>query len=327
MQKQKSTTIAVLLALTILIFPVLVMAQPPGNPPNANVDANFHSVTINDGTKDNLNLASDGNISSPSGNVVVDDNFSIFDGVTEVFSFTPTGFTINGTGMLMNLPGFGGLQINNAGSGGLDINAAEGGLQVNATTGGIQVNATTGGITVTNNGGNSLSMSANGRIRTGDTAGQGGVWVNEAMTMLMGEYLGNIGLWNNGWHLLVDAGGDLKVDNSTLMVDASANRVGIGTTVPGSTLDVNGHIRANSFGSYYDVSTSIIIPSGGQTGVSAYCPAGYTPINCGYYKNPISSMHVYFLRSVDDYCTVSAKNDSPGLTSLTAYAKCFNPDL
>ena len=37
----------------------------------------------------------------------------------------------------------------------------------------------------------------------------------------------------------------LDVDSGTLYVDATNNRVGIGTTTPGSALEVNGTISAN----------------------------------------------------------------------------------
>ncbi len=47
---------------------------------------------------------------------------------------------------------------------------------------------------------------------------------------------------NSNLYLQSDNNGDLRVDGSTLAVDSSANRVGIGTTAPTKTLDVNGDI-------------------------------------------------------------------------------------
>jgi hypothetical protein len=52
--------------------------------------------------------------------------------------------------------------------------------------------------------------------------------------------------------IVVDASGNVNIDSNTFYVDAANNRVGVGTTVPGTTLGVNGNIgssgRGNSFG-------------------------------------------------------------------------------
>ena len=42
------------------------------------------------------------------------------------------------------------------------------------------------------------------------------------------------------------AGHDFNIDNGTFVVDASANRVGIGTATPSTLLDVNGTLTATS---------------------------------------------------------------------------------
>jgi len=47
--------------------------------------------------------------------------------------------------------------------------------------------------------------------------------------------------------LLTDANGNVTFDTNTLYVDAPNNRVGIGTTSPGATLDVaGGNIRMDA---------------------------------------------------------------------------------
>tara|TARA_R100000808_G_C2050887_1_gene86479 strand:- start:223 stop:552 length:330 start_codon:yes stop_codon:yes gene_type:complete len=43
---------------------------------------------------------------------------------------------------------------------------------------------------------------------------------------------------------------DLEVDGTTVVVDETNDRVGIGTDSPAATLDVNGHIYPNSDNSY-----------------------------------------------------------------------------
>ena len=43
------------------------------------------------------------------------------------------------------------------------------------------------------------------------------------------------------------AGHDFNIDNGTFVVDASANRVGIGTATPSALLDVNGTINTTNF--------------------------------------------------------------------------------
>ena len=42
------------------------------------------------------------------------------------------------------------------------------------------------------------------------------------------------------------AGHDFNIDNGTFVVDASANRVGIGTATPSTLLDVNGSVSATT---------------------------------------------------------------------------------
>lgn len=75
-------------------------------------------------------------------------------------------------------------------------------------------------------GSNSVDMKVNGRILSGDGANNGGLYVNSAATMFMGQNGANLlGLYNNGvWNLIAD----------------NTGKVGIGTTTPSTKLQVSG---------------------------------------------------------------------------------------
>lgn len=71
------------------------------------------------------------------------------------------------------------------------------------------------------------------------TAGSGILEIGNAMRFDNNEII-----MNTDAQLLInhDNNGDVRIDNTTFMVDASANRVGIGLTAPSQTLEVNGHM-------------------------------------------------------------------------------------
>jgi len=62
---------------------------------------------------------------------------------------------------------------------------------------------------------------------------------------------------NAGLHLQNLNNGDLFVDTNTLVVDASTNRVGIGTVAPVATLDVRGNLRVSGNIQYVGTITDI----------------------------------------------------------------------
>lgn len=90
---------------------------------------------------------------------------------------------------------------------------------------------------------------ASGRIESTSTAdatgiaNTGGLEIGGTLRLDGDELITNTGIT---LMLQNDNGGDLSVDGSTMFVDASANRVGIGTTAPSYTLDVSGSIRSTS---------------------------------------------------------------------------------
>jgi hypothetical protein len=74
-------------------------------------------------------------------------------------------------------------------------------------------------------GGYTIDAKVNGRIQTGDATNGGGVWLNNTTTQLVGQYdATRMGLWNNGWHVLVD----------------NTGKVGVGTATPTHKLNVVG---------------------------------------------------------------------------------------
>ena len=76
------------------------------------------------------------------------------------------------------------------------------------------------------------------------TAGTGVIEVDGSLRIDGNEIITNTG---TTLYLQHDNNGDLRVDNNTLVVDASANRVGIGTTTPRAGLDIKGAGLPNSF--------------------------------------------------------------------------------
>lgn len=169
-----------------------------------------------------LTIASNGDISDTSGAVIIND---------------PQGLTLNqGTvtigagggnygGMIINAPGWGGLTIDNAGSGGQTINATTGGLTINASAGGgFQLN-TTGGI-VNNLAGQSVNISDSLAV-SGWLYPDGGIFASSASA-----YLGYIQSYGN------------LIANGFL---------GVGTTSPSAGI----HVRSSGFpGSFMYLDTT-----------------------------------------------------------------------
>jgi len=83
---------------------------------------------------------------------------------------------------------------------------------------------------INGNGGVNTDLLVNGRIVTGDASNAGGMWVNGALNMFVGQSTAtSLGFYNNGtWRLTVDNNG----------------KVGIGTTSPDALLTVSGQVHA-----------------------------------------------------------------------------------
>jgi hypothetical protein len=82
-----------------------------------------------------------------------------------------------------------------------------------------------GPVTVNGEGGEIVDLSVTGRIASGDANNAGGLWVNSAKSMFVGaDGVGNIGLYNGGWGLIM----------------TSTGFVGIGSIAPELALEVDG---------------------------------------------------------------------------------------
>ena len=68
---------------------------------------------------------------------------------------------------------------------------------------------------------------------------------------------------------ITQTGGDVNLDEGTLFIDESENRVGVGTTTPTTTLDVAGAIKATE---YVGLPTSLTVLSRTGTGVVINAP-------------------------------------------------------
>jgi len=101
----------------------------------------------------------------------------------------------------------------------------------------------TGDFNVQDNGTTRFQVLDNGRVEmsgTTDASGAANSGVLEIANELRLDANEIITGTGDPLYLQNDNGGDLRVDNSTLMVDASANRVGIGTITPDTKLETSG---------------------------------------------------------------------------------------
>jgi len=146
---------------------------------------------------------------------------------------------------------------------------------------------------------NVLNKAANGWIR----------WVSrntdEAETRVDLEQIRNIIPASGGGLILrgnTTINGDLAVDTNTLFVDASTNRVGIGTSEPDFSLDVNGNIGVTGFSQVFaergtNVGTNptltLTLKSDVDTVGAIYCLDLIVSFGTSIATNPSSAKIVY----------------------------------
>ncbi|MCC7432450.1 hypothetical protein IT412_02900 [Candidatus Peregrinibacteria bacterium] len=90
-------------------------------------------------------------------------------------------------------------------------------------------------VAVTSAGGSNIGLTVQGRIRSGDSANFGGLWVNSALTQFFGQFdATNLGIWNGGWWLRVSNTG--AIDNPS------------GNLTFNDTVDLKGNVEnSNNF--------------------------------------------------------------------------------
>ena len=148
----------------------------------------------------------------------------------------------------------------------------------------------TGNFNVQENGVNRFQVLNDGRVEmegTTDASGAANTGVLEIANALRLDGDEIITNTNSTLFMQNDNNGDLRVDNTTFMVDASANRVGIATTAPTSRLDVVGGAgnavrgRTNGVGGYLGYETDFNFNGAAYLGAGLYVnnnAAGYSSI-------------------------------------------------
>jgi len=115
-----------------------------------------------------------------------------------------------------------------------DGTIVNGDVNASAAIAGTKISPDFGSQNVTTTG----TATAAALIPSGSTVPTNGVYLPSA---------NNVAISTNGTQrLLIEADGDINIDSGGVFYDATNNRLAIGTTSPGATLDVNGKLRLSS---------------------------------------------------------------------------------
>lgn len=184
------------------------------------------------------------------------------------------------------------------------------------------------------------------------TAGTGVLEIGGGLRMDGNEIITNT---NSTLYLQNDNNGDFRVDSTTLYVDSSANRVGIGDTTPSYPLDVvgdarvTGRLRADTVGGYgWASEQAYSVADGGNITIIGECPENdEVAAACGFetrYFNSTSgclttvaksgaALDVVVLKKTAqwDYsspgkCEITFKNNTGFTRCGVLFTQCFNPN-
>jgi hypothetical protein len=106
------------------------------------------------------------------------------------------------------------------------------------------------------------------------TSGSGVLEIANSLRIDGNEVITNTG---SVLYLQNDNGGDLRVDGTTFAVDASLNRVGVGTTAPSTNLDINGTVRIRGGGPV----VGALLRATSTNGTATWSNAGYGMVPIG----------------------------------------------
>jgi hypothetical protein len=156
---------------------------------------------------------------------------------------------------------------------------------------------------VAGNGGQSVDLIVNGRIKS--SSGDGGLWAGNGFIGAF-ENGNKVGLWNQDWHLVVQNNG----------------YVGIGTTTPAERLEVNGNIKANAI-KFPDGSTLNSANALGGNEISKYKinlvesnggdntdPMAFYRVNNGYNSSELRLLLGDDLNTSNDKFTIGVNNSA-----------------
>jgi hypothetical protein len=122
--------------------------------------------------------------------------------------------------------------------------------------------------------GNNNRVEMFGTTDASGTAGSGVLEIANALRIDGNEIITNT---NAPMYIQNDNNGDLSVDGGTLYIDASTNRVGLSTTAPTRTLDVNGTVRIRGGGP----ATGEYLMAQNANGDATWSTAGYGLVPIG----------------------------------------------